>query len=31
MTPAIKDTSKYHVVYNGIDPNRYQPFSYAFV
>ena len=29
MTPAIKDTSKYHVVYNGIDPNRFQSFSDA--
>ena len=29
MTPAIKDISKYHVVYNGIDPNRFQSFSDA--
>ena len=27
MTPAIKDTSKYHIVYNGIDPNRFLSFA----
>lgn len=27
MTPAIKDTSKYHIVYNGINPKRFLSFS----
>ena len=27
MTPIIKNTSKYYIVYNGIDPNRFLSFA----
>ena len=27
MTPAIKDASKYHIVYNGINPKRFLSFA----
>lgn len=27
MTPVIKDRSKYHIVYNGIDPKRFPAFA----
>lgn len=27
MTPAIKNASKYHIVYNGINPNRFLSFT----